>query len=234
MSTSSLTSIPGGSTDVGLHEKIKWLEKYADELPVVIIVMDIATQSVVYMSPRGLEGLGGITLEALQSLGTDYLRTYFNPEDVAEYLPKILEVIHSPEQNKIVTYFQQVRSSAHAPWNWYLSSSKVFVRDATGKPTHVITNAVPIDPLHHTTTKVNRLLEESNFLREHKTAFARLTNREKEVLHLMALGLNSVEMATKLHISDKTATTHRRNIRIKLNATSHYEITRFAQAFNLI
>ena len=50
----------------------------------------------------------------------------------------------------------------------------------------------------------------------------------------MALGFNSSEIAGKLHISENTAATHRRNIKKKLNAESNYEITIFAQAFDLI
>ncbi|MET6997659.1 helix-turn-helix transcriptional regulator [Chitinophaga defluvii] len=230
----SLTGNIPGKADAGLQEKIEWLERCANELPTVIIVMELATETVVYMSDRGRAWLGGVSQEALTAMGADYLRTYFNPEDVADYLPKILDMVYSPDHDKIVTFFQQVRASEQDPWSWYISTSKVFMRDAAGNPTHVITNATPIDPLHHITSKVNRLLEENNFLRLHKEAFALLTKREKEILHLMALGLNSSEMAAKLHISEKTATTHRRNIRIKLNAPTHYEITRFAQAFDLI
>lgn len=37
----------------------------------------------------------------------------------------------------------------------------------------------------------------------------------------------------RLHISEKTAQT-RRNIKAKLNAQSNYDITQFAQAFDLI
>jgi DNA-binding CsgD family transcriptional regulator len=50
----------------------------------------------------------------------------------------------------------------------------------------------------------------------------------------MALGHSSMEIAGNLHISETTANTHRRNIRRKINANSIYDITRFAQAFDLI
>ena len=50
----------------------------------------------------------------------------------------------------------------------------------------------------------------------------------------MALGHSSSEIAEKLHISEATASTHRRNIRIIIKAETSYDITRFAQAFDLI
>ena len=82
--------------------------------------------------------------------------------------------------------------------------------------------------------KVNRLLEENNFLRRNQKIFVSLTKREKEILKLMALGDSSVEIAGKLHISQQTASTHRRNIKSKLKVESNYDVVKFAQAFDLI
>ncbi len=50
----------------------------------------------------------------------------------------------------------------------------------------------------------------------------------------MALGESSASIAAQLYISEKTAKTHRMNIRKKLQAESNYDITRYAQAFDLI
>lgn len=50
----------------------------------------------------------------------------------------------------------------------------------------------------------------------------------------MALGLSSSEIAVELHISEATASIHRRNSRTKLNAQTTYDILRFAQAFDLV
>jgi DNA-binding CsgD family transcriptional regulator len=50
----------------------------------------------------------------------------------------------------------------------------------------------------------------------------------------MALGKNSEQIATALHISEMTVSTHRRNIKAKIGAQSSYDITRFAQAFDMI
>ena len=130
--------------------------------------------------------------------------------------------------------FQQVRPSPDHDWKWYLTSHKVFMRDETGAPTHVIAAASPIDPLHHVTNKVNRLLEENNFLRRNQKVFASLGKREKEILKHMALGQSTAEIAEQLFISEQTVNTHRRNIKAKLNAENNYDIVKFAQSFDLI
>ncbi|SEW21755.1 helix-turn-helix transcriptional regulator [Chitinophaga arvensicola] len=218
----------------GLEEKLNALKAMDQDLPVVVIVMNVVKSYVEYMSPRGCQELD-ITLEALREMGAGYYDTFFNPHDVADYLPKLIKMLDAPAaENMTVTFFQQVRTAASRDWVWHLGSTRVFMRDANGMPTHVVTCVIPIDPLHHVTRKVNRLLDENNFLRRNQHIFASLTKREKEILRLLALGLSAVEIAEKSGISEKTAVTHRRNIKAKIGAQSSYDLTSFAQAFDLI
>lgn len=55
-----------------------------------------------------------------------------------------------------------------------------------------------------------------------------LTSREIEVLHLIALGFTSREIARQLHVSRRTVETHRSRIHSKLGLTSRAELVRFA------
>jgi len=55
-----------------------------------------------------------------------------------------------------------------------------------------------------------------------------LTDREKEVLQLMAEGKSTKQIALHLHISTKTVETHRRQIMNKLNLHSIAELTKYA------
>jgi DNA-binding CsgD family transcriptional regulator len=215
------------------QQKIAALQVFEQEVPCVFIVHDLADSSVVYMSQRGLQILG-TTLEDIRQLKAEYYDRYFNPEDARDYVPRILGLLERNNTDELISFFQQVRPSPAHEWTWYLSSSKILLRDGEGKPRLTITMAVPVDTEHPVATKVERLLEENNFLRRHHLVFASLTRREKEILRLMALGINSTGIAEKLHISEATASTHRRNIRNKINAQSPYDITRFAQAFDLI
>ena len=64
-----------------------------------------------------------------------------------------------------------------------------------------------------------------------KTAYAGpdiLTNREREVLQLLAEGNSTKKIALKLHISVKTVETHRRQIMDKLDIDSVAELTKYA------
>jgi DNA-binding CsgD family transcriptional regulator len=218
---------------MSLKEKIKALASIADNIPGIIIVHDVENLTVEFMSEKGLRILG-ITMEDLKAMGEEYNRKYFNPEDTEDYIPKVIGLMERGDENEEVTFFQQVRPSEEAPWEWHLSTTKIFMKNEEGKTSHIITIACPVDPLHHITSKVNRLLEENMFLRKNQNLFSQLTNREKSILRLMALGLSSQEIADKLYIAETTVKTHRKNIRSKIKAQSNFDITKFAQAFDLI
>jgi DNA-binding NarL/FixJ family response regulator len=64
--------------------------------------------------------------------------------------------------------------------------------------------------------------------REANGAFARLTNRERDVLQLMSEGRATKEVARALGVSVKTAETHRRAIMEKLDLHSVAELTKYA------
>jgi DNA-binding NarL/FixJ family response regulator len=55
-----------------------------------------------------------------------------------------------------------------------------------------------------------------------------LTPREREVLHLVAEGLTSGEIAARLFISPRTAESHRANLMRKLGLRSRTDLVRFA------
>jgi DNA-binding CsgD family transcriptional regulator len=213
--------------------KIGLLQLFEAEVPAVLVVHNVRDFSVVYMSERGCQFLG-VTLEEVRLPNAEYHQRYFNPEDAAVYVPKIMGLVARNQDDELVTYLQQVRTGPQAEWRWYLSSTKIFLRDAEGTPRLTLTMAVPVDTTHPVAAKVDRLLEEATFLREHRQIFDSLTRRERDILRWMALGLNSADIAAQLHISEATVNTHRRNLRNKLGVRHAYDITRFAQAFDLI
>ena len=61
-----------------------------------------------------------------------------------------------------------------------------------------------------------------------KSAFSVLTDREREVLQLLAEGCTTKEIAAKIYRSIKTVETHRRNIMKKLELNSVAELTKYA------
>jgi DNA-binding NarL/FixJ family response regulator len=71
-----------------------------------------------------------------------------------------------------------------------------------------------------------------NFVRNtsktESTAFSHLSDREREVLQLVAEGKTSKEIASQLNLSIKTVEAHRLNIMEKLNIHTVAELTKYA------
>lgn len=60
------------------------------------------------------------------------------------------------------------------------------------------------------------------------TGVAQLTNRERDVLGLVAQGLGTREISARLDMSAKTVDSHRRNIREKLGLETSRDLVRYA------
>ena len=58
----------------------------------------------------------------------------------------------------------------------------------------------------------------------------RLTEREKEVLQLLADGLTSIQIGEQLNISAHTVATHRKNMKRKLSVRTSADLIRIALA----
>ena len=69
---------------------------------------------------------------------------------------------------------------------------------------------------------------------ERRAAEDPLSDREREVLRLLALGHTNQEIAKQLYISVRTAETHRAHIMQKLNLASRAELVRYALAQGLL
>ncbi|HLE29717.1 MAG TPA: response regulator transcription factor [Anaerolineales bacterium] len=61
-----------------------------------------------------------------------------------------------------------------------------------------------------------------------------LTQREKEILHLLAEGYSNKEIAERLVLSPSTIHSHRTNLMRKLNLSSRYELIQYARQRGLL
>jgi two-component system, NarL family, response regulator NreC len=67
-----------------------------------------------------------------------------------------------------------------------------------------------------------------------QTALEALTERERDVLQLLALGYTNQEIAAQLYISVRTVDTHRAHIMLKLGLGSRAELVMFSLAHGVI
>ncbi len=88
-----------------------------------------------------------------------------------------------------------------------------------------------IDDKTYLSPAISGVVVEDYLHRLSKTDFSSsevLTDREREVLQLMAEGSSTKQIALKLHISAKTVETHRRQIMAKLDIHTVAELTKYA------
>jgi two-component system, NarL family, response regulator NreC len=76
--------------------------------------------------------------------------------------------------------------------------------------------------------------EEAMPVKSDRSPLNLITEREREVLALVALGHTTPEIAVKLHISDKTVETHRAHIGEKLAFRCRADLVRFALEHGLV
>ncbi|RFM28828.1 response regulator transcription factor [Deminuibacter soli] len=214
-----------------VDNKIAELDSMAGMLPCIACIhnRDLELE---YLSPLGQKQLGH-TLEQLKAMGHDYHHLFFETEE-ADFVPKVVALLKSKDVSQRVSYFQRVKFYHENEWVWHATTSQILMQDDDGEVLLFITFSVPIDPKHHLTSKVTRLLEENIFLRKNYGKFAALGRREKEVLQLIATGKSNQEVAGELFISAATVETHRRNIKQKLDAGSLFDLMEYARAFDLV
>ncbi len=221
------------STDSTLEKKIRSFVPSAELMPGVVIIQQLEPFESIYMNKEGLRGLG-LTLQELRAIGADYLRQFFNLDDAEDFLYRLKNMLDTRNTEESFTFLQQVKLKESEDWVWHIGSTRIFFQDAQGKPTHMVTTAIPIDELKHIPNKARRLLSESEFLRKNIGKFLSLSSREREVLQLVATGKSSAEIAEKLFISPETVNSHRKNIKSKLGISTSFDFTRYAQAFDLV
>lgn len=215
-----------------IEKKIKEVEAFASMMPGVIIIHELPEFTLRFMSPLGLELLGKKWEEIRGMSGEEYHKKFFNPDFAAHSVPLLVKLIQQ-NTDDVVSFFQQVRTSREREWDWYMSMTKILLRDPSNQPLLCITVAMKIDPDSYFTAKGARLLEENKFLRQHHEQFAKLTKREREILRLMALGQSAGQIAKELNISTATAETHRKNVKHKLGAKNSFDLGQYARAFDL-
>ncbi|MEX2594233.1 MAG: helix-turn-helix transcriptional regulator [Anditalea sp.] len=89
----------------------------------------------------------------------------------------------------------------------------------------------PTGPVTHMIGQVSRL---ETFKKNKMAIFETLTDRETEVLQLIAQGKNNPSISKELGISRATVQNHRAKIRQKLDIKSEICFMKYALAFNLI
>lgn len=92
----------------------------------------------------------------------------------------------------------------------------------------------PLKELPNSIKILKMLTRDNQFLRNNHEKFASLSEREKEVFFLLAMGYSSEKIGEELFISKYTAQTHRKHLKEKLQIKSFKDVMTYARVFEFI
>lgn len=181
-----------------------------------------------YLNPTGCNWFDIDCKQAISGHG-DFFKKFYHPDTVNVEFPNIKSFYnyHSPEI--VYANYQQVYHPAKDAFTVCLVFIKKF-KVTCG----YLSLTLPVANFKGINRKIKRIISEELFRNNHSQEFEQLTERELEILKLVAMGQNNPEISKALFISRCTVEQHRKNINRKLHIRGLKDIMDFAYAFDLV
>ena len=187
-----------------------------------------------YMNNWGCKQLGS-SVEEVNHLGEAYYERYFVKEESNDIFQGMNNYLRLGDFDRQYNFFQRVRLYGDTDYTWFYTVLKVVqVKYSAELENKIILLSSPVMGMDNLIARVNKTLDQSQYIRNNYRRFAELTSREKEIITLLANGKSTCEIADQLFISTHTVSTHRKNIIRKIEGNSFAELMRFAMAFDLV
>ncbi len=181
-----------------------------------------------YLNPKGIETYD-LPLEYIQQNGEAFFKKYIHQETVDKIFPGFINFYNKNDAGRTYADCQKIIDPRKQEFYQVLTVTKI-VKDLDG----LMSMSMPIHELGPNMTKVKQLMGTDSFYETHFQKFQSLTNREKQVLSLIAIGKTNREIGDALFISQHTVRTHRNHIWAKLEINRLTDAIRIADAFGLI
>lgn len=209
----------------------------------IIVVYDMFKQKILYVSDRFFD-LFGFTEKVPTEMDHIWYRKRFHSEDAVineagtEFLKFILK--QPVEKRKDFTLIRDFRiKNEENKFIRIISNEFLLETDRRGNPwlNIKLTDLSPNQNLADPAIAVCRDLVTGDIIFSYegrKENPGNITNREKQVISMIADGMRSKEIAEKLFISINTVNNHRRNAIEKLNVSTSSEAVKLAIKMRLI
>jgi DNA-binding CsgD family transcriptional regulator len=181
-----------------------------------------------YLNPVGCKWFGMSKDQIIQKAG-DFLKKFYHPDTLEFEFPKIKEFYKRNYTDMVYFNYQQILNPALEAYSVCL----VLVKKLKPLPGYIAL-ILPIHNFLNLPKKVQRIFSEELFYRNHCAEFKQLTERESEILRLLAVGFNNPKISEQLYISRRTVEQHRKNINKKLHIHGFKDILDYAYAFDLV
>ncbi|MNS55145.1 Oxygen regulatory protein NreC [compost metagenome] len=207
-----------------------FFKELVDKMPVGLYTASYETESVTWCN-QYMENMFGLSANEIIALGSDFCGTLVHPDD--QHLTQISQLLLS--QQPLVNFggVFRVRSANDANWKWLAGWATSLQKDNSGIATDMLCVLVDLGVCIHTYDRTIDALKDALRNKKDETLLS-LTNREREVLLLIAKGLKNKEVAERLSLSEYTIETHRKNIKLKLNVRTTTELLKKAEDLVLL
>lgn len=146
----------------------------------------------------------------------------------------VIQEIKALNQTLPVVIFTMNPEELYALRFFKLGASAFIKKDSQPMEIIRILGIVSTGRKYYSPSQVDMLAESAGINPDNRKTHNNLTNREIQVLNLLATGNIKGEIARKLDVSKNTVSNHRNNILKKLNLRNNAELTRFAILNGLI
>ncbi len=181
-----------------------------------------------YTNKRYTE-LSGYSQEEIQDC-PHYLESIVHPgslKSIMKFLPKFYA---NSDPHQTLFFVQYARIDGDTDYSPFITFTKG-VKLANGL---VLKMLLLVEELDKASSKIAKMVEMDEFKLKHFKRFQQLTQREIEILILLAEGLNNPAIADRLYISRQTVETHRKQINRKLGIKHYRDVIKYALAFDLV
>ncbi len=218
-------NIPENST----LEKLK-LTCDASPYMVAIYKLEKYSFSMVDCNKNGCDFLG-INKEEIESLGFKYILKIIHPENINSVYRFIKFYNNISNNNK--TFSSTFYLNSSRGWEWTYACVKPAIFNEEGKSKYLLAVGCSIYNLLKSKSQFKRFRKDLNFFEVNLEKYLSMTEREKEILKLIADEFTSFEIAEKLSISHYTVDTHRKNLIEKLGVKSSIGLAKFSVLFDI-
>lgn len=200
------------------------LDELGELIPGFVHLNSLKTHGLEYVSKRGLE-IFGKSIDEIKEGGKDFLLSISDRKSQEIY--RIKNRFLSENRDRTYSHFQRLcYRDRNIPFKLFYTSSKIYkTKDA------IISFSQPLHLLHNDSFLKEIVEERFVFFNKNYYKYQSLTEREREILGMIANGDNNKTIAEKLFISFHTVKTHRKNICYKLDTGKLIELVKFAQVF---
>ncbi|MEX2512663.1 MAG: LuxR C-terminal-related transcriptional regulator [Cyclobacteriaceae bacterium] len=179
-----------------------------------------------YLNKHGRDWFGISNSEIELAL----IKKFYHPDTLQYEFPKIRNYFKNQLLGSIYSNYHQIFSCKNNSYCICL----VVLKKLQSVSIDYLTLTIPITSFDSLNKKMQRVISEEIFRNNHRELFQQLTDRESEILKLLATGKNNPEISHVLNISRHTVEQHRKNINKKLCIHGLKDILDYAYAFDLV